>query len=93
MAEAGRTRWGHPRPGGGEMPCAGKALLCTHAVGDNPTARPFPVPPDPPQMLGRPACPPYASPKPFQLEGPQLCQPRREVTHSSLSTPGQTESG
>lgn len=75
------------------MPYTGKVLLRTRAAGDSSTALPFPLSPDPPQMLGHPACPPCASPKPFQLEGPQFCQPQREATHFCLSPPRRDRQG
>lgn len=93
MAEAGRTGRGQPRPGGSEMPYAGKALLRTRAAGDSSTARPFPVPPDPPEMLGHPACPPCASPNPFQLEGPNSASPRGRPCASVYPLLGETGSG
>lgn len=77
MTEVRKMGWGYPRSGGSKM------HLCPHTAGDSSTAWPFPVPPNPPQMLGHPAGPPGASPKPVQLEGPQLCWP--QTMHSCLS--------
>lgn len=87
MAEAGRTGWGHPRPGGSEM------LLRTHAAGDSPTARPFLVPPDPLQMLGHPTGPPQASLKPRRTPTLLAMEGGHAIRSGRLSTPGQMESG
>ncbi|XP_055563932.1 uncharacterized protein LOC129735900 [Falco cherrug] len=82
-------RW--PRRGGrGEgtpgreavMPYAGKALLCIHTVGDHSSA--LPDAPRPSADAGTPHLLSLCFPKPFQLEGPQLCQPRWKATYSCL---------
>lgn len=79
-AEAGRVGWGHPQLGRGELSHTGKVLLHTHTAGDSLTAQPFPVPPDPPELSGHPAC------------APQTLRPWTEAVRSRSPTPGQTGS-
>lgn len=91
MAQAGRTGWGHPH----EMPCARRMwmLLCTHTVGDSPTAWPSPVPPRPYAGAGTSHLPSLCFPETLPARETPALPSQREALNSCLSTPGQMESG